>query len=128
VIYLDSSIVLAKLLAEPRSAPDALWKQQLVSSRLLEYEVWNRIHARRLTHRLNKQVHELMDLIQFVELTPHVLARALEPFPVGLRTLDTLHLASMDHLRSLRHEVVLASFDRRFLSAAQALQFSSHPF
>ena len=23
-----------------------LWRQQLVSSRLLEYEVWNRIHAR----------------------------------------------------------------------------------
>lgn len=28
--------------------PKDLWQQQLVSSRLLEYEVWNRIHARQL--------------------------------------------------------------------------------
>ena len=31
-----------------------LWKETLTSSRLLEYEVWNRIHARKLyeTHQI----------------------------------------------------------------------------
>jgi hypothetical protein len=48
VIYFDSSVALAYLLAEDRLPPLDLWQQQLVSSRLLEYEVWNWIHARRL--------------------------------------------------------------------------------
>jgi hypothetical protein len=45
MIYLDSSVALAHLLAEDRFPPDLLWDQQLVSSRLLECEVWNRINA-----------------------------------------------------------------------------------
>lgn len=121
MIYIDSSIALAKLLAEPRSVPDALWKQQLISSRLLEYEVWNRVHAKQLTHRLNRQVQELMDLIQLVELTPVVLARALEPWPIPLRTLDALHLASADYMRRRGQEVALASFDQRLVAGGHAL-------
>jgi hypothetical protein len=39
VIYLDSSVALAHLLAEDRSAPDLVWRDAVVSSRLLEYEI-----------------------------------------------------------------------------------------
>ena len=46
MIYLDSSVALAYLLAEDRFPPDILWDQPLVSSRLLECEVWNRINAK----------------------------------------------------------------------------------
>src|SRR5688572_22051876 len=49
LIYVDSSMALAPLLSETRSPPERVWRQQLVSSRLLEYEVWNRVHAYRLT-------------------------------------------------------------------------------
>jgi hypothetical protein len=45
VIYLDTSVALAQLLAEDRLPPERLWQETLVSSRLLEYEIWNRIHA-----------------------------------------------------------------------------------
>ena len=48
MIYLDSSVALTYLLAEDRFPPDELWDEQLVSSRLLECEIWNRINARRL--------------------------------------------------------------------------------
>ena len=48
MIYLDSSVALAHLLVEDRVPPSALWAEPLVSSRLLECEVWTRIHARRL--------------------------------------------------------------------------------
>jgi len=48
MIYLDSSVALAHLLAEDRFPPDELWEEQLVSSRLLEREVWNRINAQQL--------------------------------------------------------------------------------
>jgi hypothetical protein len=36
MIYLDSSVALAHLLAEDRFPPDKLWEEQLVSSRILE--------------------------------------------------------------------------------------------
>jgi len=39
VIYLDTSVALAYLLAEDRRPPDSLWENPLVSSRLLEYEL-----------------------------------------------------------------------------------------
>ena len=48
MIYLDSSVALAHLLAEDRFPPDELWEQPLVSSRLLECQVWNRINAQQL--------------------------------------------------------------------------------
>jgi hypothetical protein len=46
VIYLDTSVALAQLLAEDRLPAERIWDEQLVSSRLLEYELWNRLHAR----------------------------------------------------------------------------------
>jgi hypothetical protein len=57
VIYLDTSVALAHLLAEDRSPPESLWQEPLIASRLLEYELWNRIHARGLgrSHGEEKQ-------------------------------------------------------------------------
>jgi hypothetical protein len=46
VIYVDTSVALAELFAEDRRPPPDFWKGQLVSSRLLEYELWTRIQAR----------------------------------------------------------------------------------
>jgi hypothetical protein len=55
LIYLDTSVALAHLLAEDRFPPPEMWQEDLVSSRLIEYELWNRIHARRLTARMSRQ-------------------------------------------------------------------------
>ena len=43
MIYVDSSVLLADVLAEPRFPPETLWDEDLASSRLLAYEVWNRL-------------------------------------------------------------------------------------
>jgi predicted nucleic acid-binding protein len=121
VIYLDTSAALARLLAEDRVPPDSLWQETLVASRLLEYEVWNRIHARGLGRSHGEEVRALIGRLAFIELSPPVLARALEPFPVAVRTLDGLHLASIEFLRSRSQSVELASYDDRLLAAASAL-------
>ena len=57
----------------------------------------------------------------FVELDRQVLARAVEPFPAPVRTLDALHLASLEFVRGLGQEVVLASYDEQMVRAARAL-------
>jgi predicted nucleic acid-binding protein len=122
VIYLDTSVVIAQLLAEDRRPPDALWQETLVSSRLLEYETWTRINARRLATSHGDAVRQLLGRISFIELSLLVLARALEPFPSPVRTLDALHLASISFLRERRVDVSLATFDDRLTRAAKALR------
>jgi uncharacterized protein len=56
-----------------------------------------------------------------IELSAPVLVRALDPFPVPVRTLDALHLASLDFLRTQGQRPRLASYDERLLAAARAL-------
>jgi len=48
--------------------------------------------------------------------------RALEPFPVPVRTLDALHLASIEFLREQAQTVELATYDRRLITAAKSLR------
>ena len=121
MIYLDSSVALAHLLSEDRAPPETLWSSTLVASRLLEYEVWNRINTRRLGRSHGEAARALISRLALIELVPSVLARALEPFPVSVRTLDALHLASIEFLRARRQVVELASYDERLLAAARAL-------
>ena len=121
MIYLDSSVALAHLLAEDRSPPESLWQQTLASSRLLEYEVWNRIHALRLGDSHGEAVRDLISRLALIELATPVLARALEPFPIPVRTLDALHLASIEFLRASRQEVELITYDLKLMAAARAL-------
>jgi predicted nucleic acid-binding protein len=121
MIYLDTSVALAHLLAEDRAPPDALWQESLIASRLLEYELWNRTHARGLSRSHGEETRALIARVALVELAPPVLARALEPFPLPLRTLDALHVASIDFLRARGQTVELASYDQCMLTAAQAL-------
>jgi predicted nucleic acid-binding protein len=125
VIYLDTSVALAHLLAEDRVPPEVLWLETLVSSRLVEYELWTRIHARRLGGSRGDEVRALLARVSLVELAPPVLARALEPFPVPVRTLDALHLASMEFLRVNGQALRLATYDRRLLDAARAMGFAT---
>jgi hypothetical protein len=99
-----------------------LWKGPLVSSRLLVYELWNRIHGRGLTRSHADAARELIARLGFVELVEPVLARALEPFPLPVRTLDALHMASLDFLRSRGQDIELASYDERQLEVARRLR------
>jgi predicted nucleic acid-binding protein len=122
VIYLDTSVALAHLLAEDRQPPVTLWADSLVSSRLLEYEIWVRIQARGLARSHGEFVRELLTRLALLELTPAVLGRALEPFPSEVRTLDALHLASAEFLRNQRQDVRLASYDERMLTAARRMK------
>jgi predicted nucleic acid-binding protein len=122
VIYLDTSIALAHLLAEDLHPPTELWEQVLVSSRLLEYELWTRLDVRGLGSSHGEMARLLVGRVALIELAPVVLSRALEPFPAPVRTLDALHLASIDFLRGQSQAVELASYDERMLQAARRMK------
>ncbi len=124
MIYLDTSVVLARLFAEDRSPPDSLWSQTLVASRLLEFEVFNRLHARGAAATHGNDARQLVDRINLVEMSGPVLGRALLPFTQPVRTLDTLHLATMAFLREQGLTLTLATYDQRMAAAAVSEGFS----
>lgn len=127
MIYLDTSVALAQLLAEDRAPPLAMWQETLISSRLLEYEIWIRLNARGLGTSHGEDARQLIGRVALLELTPSVLVRVLEPFPTLLRTLDALHIASAEFLRNQGQAVRMATYDDRMLNAAVALKIDIYP-
>ena len=127
MIYLDSSVALAYLFVEERAPPASFWREELTSSRLLAYEVWSRIHALGRSASHASLARGLIDEIALLELTPPVLARALEPFPLPLRTLDALHLASANFLRAQGQGVEIATYDDRMAAVARAIGLAVMP-
>jgi hypothetical protein len=121
LIYLDTSVALAHVLAEDRGPPPELWAEELVSSRLLEYEVWTRVHSRDLAKSHGDVVRLTLARLAWVEMHPDVLRRATLPFPVRVRTLDALHLASLTFLLERGYDVALATYDVRLAGAAAAM-------
>jgi len=127
LIYLDTSVALAHILAEDRAPPSSLWQQSLVASRLLEYELWTRLNARGLGRSHGEEARSLIGRVALIELAPPILARALDPYPTPVRTLDALHLAAIEFLRARGQTVDLATYDERLLAAARALGIAAFP-
>ncbi|MDE0135734.1 MAG: PIN domain-containing protein [Acidimicrobiaceae bacterium] len=123
MIYLDTSVVLAHLLGEDLQPPASIWEAELVSSRLVEYELWTRLNSAALGEAYDDAAQALLGRLALVELSPVVLARALQPFPgaSAVRTLDALHLATCDYLRNNSRRIELATYDRRMRATASAM-------
>lgn len=121
MIYVDSSVVLAELLSEDRRPEPNFWSRSLISSRLVHYEIWVRLHARGLGASHGEAASALLGRIAIVELSVPALRRSLEPLPAVVRTLDALHLASAVFVRELGVDVEFATYDIRQAEAARAL-------
>ena len=121
MIYIDASVALAHLFLEDRRPPADLWDKTLAASRLLEYEVWTVLHARAFAESHGEAAAALLGRIALLELSRPVLTRALGAFPVPVRTLDALHLASADYLRQHGQTVELATYDHRMSDAARTM-------
>lgn len=124
MIYVDTSVALSVVFSETRTPPATFWAQSMVSSRLLEYETMNRIHARNGSPQVIRIAQTLLEGIDMADLSPSVLSRLLAPFPIPVRTLDGLHLATMDYLRARGQSIELATYEVRFATSARAMGFS----
>jgi predicted nucleic acid-binding protein len=118
LIYLDTSVLLAQILAEDEKPPSWLWEEPRVSSRLLAYETWTRLNAHELRETHGEAARILIGQTALVEVSPSILERALEPFPAPIRTLDAMHLASIVFLKENGQRIELATYDRRMRAVA----------
>ena len=112
--------------AADEQPPARLWQESLIASRLLEYELWTRVHGRRLGASHGELVRGLLARVSLVELVGPVVTRATESFPAPVRTLDALHLATAAFLQDQVGTIALASYDSRMLAAARSIGLSSY--
>ena len=102
--YLDTSVVLSHLLEDGAHLQGLSQLSRVASSRLLWIEVSRGIHRGLQTGRLSvEQATEarhgfisLSDGISQIRLTEEIYREAEGPFPLPIRTLDAIHLASAE--------------------------------
>ena len=131
IVYVDTSVVLRHLLAQPKALDWGQWRSAY-SSELLGVEARRVIDRIRLDAALDDdgvaQAHQSLMMMEHfigrIALTRAVLNRASLPMPTVAKTLDALHLASALLFRERRGEKpVFATHDIQQATCARALGF-----
>jgi predicted nucleic acid-binding protein len=119
-VYLDASAAVKLVVTESESASLRRFladQVTRVSSRVLAVELARAVRRRSPTWL--DQARSLLGVIEFVELDGSVAELAAELDPVGLRSLDAIHLASA---LALAEELdAFVTYDARQADAARAL-------
>jgi predicted nucleic acid-binding protein len=134
ILYLDTSVLLRLVLGEAGAlALTTVQKAELlVSSELLGVESRRTIDRLRVLGSLSHDeaaarladVADWLDAVDQVLLRAPILARAGEPLPVALGTLDALHLATALVWRErLDQPLTLATHDAALAQGARAFGF-----
>jgi len=130
--YVDTSALLRLVLREPHALEDLRACERLVSSELLAVEGRRTLDRLRLAGSLSAEevaaritvLSEWLEAVDLVLLRAPVLARASEPLPVVLGTLDAVHLATVLVWRDRMEEsLVVATHDAALGAAARAFGF-----
>jgi predicted nucleic acid-binding protein len=132
IAYLDSLVVLRVVLGQRGSLRE--WKavETGVASALLEVECVRTLDRLRLLEgiaegeiaRRREVVYRIVEALTVIEPTRPVLARAAQPLPVALGTLDAIHLATALLWRERSDtELVMATHDAALGLAARAVGF-----
>jgi predicted nucleic acid-binding protein len=130
-VYVDSSVLLRVVLGEPDGLAD--WRRitRPIASELIRVEVLRTVDRARIrlgipdeqVARLRSELLAAIDRFTLVKLDSRVIARAAEPFPTLLGTLDAIHLASALLAREHIEDLAMATHDREFAVAAESVGF-----
>jgi predicted nucleic acid-binding protein len=129
IAYLDSSVLLRKVLGQPGALRQWASIRTPVASALVETECLRTLDRLRLRTALSDTelarrratVFELLESVQVIDVTAQVLARAAQPLPTELGTLDAIHLATA--LLWREHgaaDIVMATHDAALATGARA--------
>ena len=132
IAYLDSSVVLRVVLGQPGALSEWRSIDSGIASAILEVECLRTLDRLRFVEgipesdiaRRRETVYHILDAVTVVEATRPVLARASQPLPVSLGTLDAIHLATALLWRELSAaELVMATHDAALGLAARSVGF-----
>ena len=127
--YLDSSVLLRHILLGEEPIRHALEFPRVVSSELIEIECRRVLHRCRLAGELTdealtvarERLDEVLAGIDLLELSRQIKQRAMDPFPVNVRTLDALHVATALMVDEEAGAVALFSHDEGMNRCARSL-------
>jgi predicted nucleic acid-binding protein len=129
IAYVDTSALLRLVLREPGALEDLRSCEALVSSEFTAVESLRTIDRLRLQGALSTEdaaarretAAEWLEAVDLVLLQRPILARASEPFPTPLGTLDALHLSTaLVWQDRTGKRLVLATHDRDLALAARS--------
>jgi predicted nucleic acid-binding protein len=129
--YVDTSVVLRIALGESRPLREWRSIDMACCSELLRIESLRSLdRARILLHLPDAQLalrrEAVLTIIKgfhVARLDARVLARAADPFPTLIRTLDAIHLATAVLARNEHEDLVFATHDEHLATAARAVGF-----
>jgi predicted nucleic acid-binding protein len=128
-VYVDSSMVIARLLRTGGGGGHWSEWEAIVSSELLRVETYRVIDRLRIKNRLSDSAvarlaelaEAVMDRIERIRVNAAVLDRAAAPFPTAVHTLDAIHLASaLLWMEERGDRLLFATHDRQLALAARA--------
>ena len=129
IAYVDSSVVLRLIMGQTDSLSEWPRISRGVASELVTVECLRTVDrlsqayeiSRERSLELREAVYRVVETLEVVGLSRSVLARAGQPLPVPLGTLDALHLATaLLWSETLDTDLVLATHDRGLARAARA--------
>ena len=129
IAYLDSSTVLRIILGQANALKEWRSITQGVASALVEVECLRTLDRLRLAEGLEdteiavrrEAVFRFLEAVEVVELTRPVLARAAQPLPTSLGTLDAIHLATALLWKDrIGADLMMATHDEALAIAARA--------
>jgi predicted nucleic acid-binding protein len=129
IAYVDSSVLLRHVLRQPGALKEWRTIERGVASALVEVECFRTLDRLRLRSQVANErlavwretIFRLLETVEVVEPTRPVLARAAQPLPTELGTLDAIHLATALLWRERAGtELVMATHDTALGLAARA--------
>ncbi len=129
IAYIDSSVLLRMVMRQPGALREWRTIDRGVASALVEVECLRTLDRVRLRARLldlevgarRAAVFRLLESMEVVEPDRPVLARAAQPLPTELGTLDAIHLATALLWReTMDADLVMATHDVALALAARA--------
>ncbi|NQT58683.1 MAG: type II toxin-antitoxin system VapC family toxin [Bacteroidetes bacterium] len=129
--YLDSSVVLRHILLGDAGIQQVFASGRVISSELLEIECRRVLHRCRLQGELDDdsfiiasdRLDQVISGVSILVLSSKVKKRAADAFPVIIKTLDALHLASALIFQTARpaESLLIFSYDAGMNRCARAL-------
>jgi predicted nucleic acid-binding protein len=129
IAYVDSSVVLRIVLGQPGALTNWRAMRTAISSRLAEVECLQALDRLRLRSAVKDEeialrreaVVGFLNAIEMIEVSYPILARASQPLPTELGTLDSIHLATALLWREMnQRDLVMATHDQALGLAARA--------
>ena len=129
IAYIDSSVLLRIIFGQSNALKE--WKtiERGISSALIEVECLRTVDRLKLVEHVSEEaiairreaIFRLIGGVEIIELTPTVLARAAQPLPTTLGTLDAIHLATaLMWNEQTRAGLIMATHNTALVLAAKA--------